>query len=405
MKQKVRVLELVSWFPKATHKGFAGFLRPLMTSLTPRLDVVVLAPKENASEPDCDYGEFPVYKHKQFFCGSPQLAYGSGMLPNLRRNRLLYFVLPVFICYQFLAVRKVLRREKISIVHAHWLMPQGFVAALYKKVVNPEIQVLVTSHGSDLNLLNSWPLSCIKKFVLSAADYVTVVSEPLQQKARQLGCRKEISVIPVGIDPQTFCPTPGPEVWKTPHTRQLLFVGRLVEVKGIMTLFQAMPAILQLYSQTSLTVIGDGNLREQLENFARQHGISKHIHFTGTLANASLPAYYSQADLVIMPSLHEGSPVVLPEALACGALVLASDIPAYRQHIHDGQNGFLFTCADPSDLAEKVIYILDHDAEVQSLKLRSRQYIVEHFDWNVIGQKYSTLITTMVQQPHSVGSA
>ncbi len=387
----MRILEFSSYFPLATSKWWGNFLVILVQKIAQTYSCVVLTSKQYATDPNYSNENLTIYRHKQFLWGSPQLAYGGGMLSNLQNNPLLYVTFPFFLFYQLRELRRVIKREDITLIHAHWLIPQGFIAAVYKRFFDHDIKILVTSHGSDINKLNGTIATLIKKFTLSMIDHITVVSIPLKEKLRQSSYVKPISVIPMGINTETFSPKTQECIFDKQH-KHILFVGRFSEEKGLVYLIQAMPSILRAHPQTHLTLIGDGQLREKIQVMVRDFKLEQHVTFKGFLPNSDLPAYYSQADLVVMPSLNEGSPVVLPEALACGAIVLTSDLPVYQQHIQHGISGFLSKRANSQDIAAKTIDILNRLEALQFLRHQSREYVVKHFDWDVIGQQYIELL-------------
>ena len=375
----------------------SGFVFKLSRELGKKHDVSILAPLEKNTCPEEEVDGITIYRYKYLPLKYAGLSGDEGIMGKLRANRLNMLKVPFFLLAQLWAIRKLAKQRDIHVIHAHWLIPQGFLAVVYKKFCNPSIKIVITCHGSDVNVLRNRFFRLLQKFTLRNADSITPVSHDLESKIQKIGVQnKEISVIPMGIDTQVFQPSDG-NVKKALGIKGmlLLFVGWFNKEKGIPYILRAMPEILKKHPTTTLLLIGDGNLREELEQLVKDLHLTEHVVFNGYVGNSRLPEYYSSADVVLMPSLNEGSPVVLPEALACGAIVIASDLPVYQEHITDGQNGFIVKRADSDDLARKVMYILDHYNDIQDIKNTSRQYIIEHFDWKVIGERYCRLLNSM----------
>ena len=373
-----------------------GFVFELSQQLARREQITLLAPLEKGMPAVQELQNIQIHRYPYLPRPFTGLTDDEGIVGKLRANPFNVLKIPFFLLAQLFALRRLAAQDDIKLIHAHWLIPQGFIAALYKKNFHPRVKVLVTGHGSDIHALTD-PLSmAIKKFTLAHIDHITVVSNQLTPQITSLGYTQDIPVIPMGIDTQLFSPTPGEVFPKDSYN--LFFVGWFNKEKGIEYLLRAMPRILEKFPNITLTLGGDGKLREELERLTQQLHIQDRVLFKGVIAHSELPTYYSSADIVLMPSLNEGSPMVLPEALACGAIVVTSDLPVYQEHVRHGVNGFITRRGDPDDIAEKVIHILAHYPEIQSMKLASRQYIVEHFDWSVIGQQYINLLNRLIEK-------
>ena len=258
-----------------------------------------------------------------------RLAYQGGILANLKKSPALCGLVPLFLAAQLLAAVRLLARHGFQIIHAHWIFPQGMIALLARALSRSRAKVLCTSHGGDLYGLKGVVFRRVKKMVIDACDHLTVVSHSMREDLMQLGVdSRKVSVIPMGVDLQRrFVPPTVPS-----RTESLLFVGRLVEKKGLRYLLEAMPKIIERYRQAQLTVIGDGPNRHDLEILVKGLGLRAHVQFLGALNNDELPAIYQRAKIVVFPSVvsddgdREGFGLVLVEALGCGC---AAWLPTY----------------------------------------------------------------------------
>jgi glycosyltransferase involved in cell wall biosynthesis len=173
----------------------------------------------------------------------------------------------------------------------------------------------------------------LERLALRRADAVILTTAAMkQQVAGQYGIAPErIAVIPNFVDTELF--RPDPQV--TPLPGRILFVGRLEPEKNL-------PAVLEALKQTpgaSLALVGQGSQGPALAAYAQQHGLA--VEFLGRIPNTRLPEEIRRAEVFILPSLYEGHPKALIEAMACGAAVIGSDAPGIRELIRHEETGLL----------------------------------------------------------------
>lgn len=192
-----------------------------------------------------------------------------------------------------------------------------------------------------------------------------------------------------------------------PGTRQnngsLLFVGRLVEKKGLRYLIDALPLILKKHPQASLRIAGDGPEKGTLQLQSKRLGINDHVRFLGAVKNKSLPDLYRTADVVVFPSViagggdREGFGLVLVEALGCECATVVTDLPAMQDIIVDGKTGFVVPQKNVQKLAEKIVSLLDDPEMGRSVGKEGRRFVVERYDWNIIAKQYAALIESIAR--------
>ena len=134
-------------------------------------------------------------------------------------------------------------------------------------------------------------------------------------------------------------------------------------------------------------------LKEDLKKIASDLNISDKIIFTGFIANDELPKYFLSADIVVIPSLSEGCPVVMEEAMACSSIVVTSDIEAFQSHIKNDINGYMVPVKNSDALAEKIIEVLENKNELNSIRENARKYALENFDWEIVKDRYLKLLS------------
>lgn len=323
------------------------------------------------------------------------LVNDGGIVTNLKRAPWKWLLVPGFFFGLMWTTWCQIRNWRPDVIHAHWLIPQGLVMALLSMLSSRTPPYVVTSHGADLYALRSWPLPALKRFVARRAAALTVVSNAMLDELESLGVsRDKISVKPMGVDLQTRF-TPDQTVIRS--NNELLFVGRLVEKKGVRYLLDALPRIIEAYPDVYLTIAGFGPEEPALRQQTKLLGLEEHINFLGAVTQDGLPALYRRAALFVAPFVatasgdQEGLGLVTVEAIGCGCPVIISDLPAVRDVVSVTQRRV--TSGNSTELAAKIIKLLSKlDEERLTVDRELRRKAVEHFDWSQVAASYSKVL-------------
>jgi glycosyltransferase involved in cell wall biosynthesis len=246
------------------------------------------------------------------------IAYGHGIVGNLRRRPWLVLLLPAFLVSFALAARRAARDA--DLVHAHWL-PSGLAALATGK------PYLVQLWGTDVEIARRAPW--LFRPILRRARLAIAASESLADAARELGAR-DVRVIPGGVE----IPESVGEPEEPPH---VLFVGRLSPEKGIRDFLAATQGLPRV-------IVGAGPIRVP--------------EAVGFVPHAELGAYYERAAVVCVPSHREGYGFVAHEAMAYGRPVVATAVGGLVDAIEDGKTGLLVAPADVAALREALNRLL-----------------------------------------------
>jgi len=306
-----------------------------------------------------------------------------------------YFTLPVETlrkrnCY--LATKssiKALSNNPInfSLIHAHFL-DSGFVGATLKNQCGKPL--VVTAHGGDvydLPFRDAW-YNALARFVLAEADQIITVSRFNAEKLRSLGApSNKLHVIPNGYDEKLFKPIPlykAREILGLPLDKKILLsVGNLVDVKGHKYLIDAMSYVLKKRNDVILVIIGSGDLKENLEKKAKDLDLNHNILFVGGKEHQEIPLWMNSCDLFVLPSLGEGFPTVIPEAMACGKPVVGTRVGGVPEAISSDEFGILVPPKDREALGQAILEALNHKWQSEDILGRaankySWSNIVEH---------------------------
>jgi len=228
------------------------------------------------------------------------------------------------------------------------------------------------------------------KKVLGAADRLIAVCKFVKEDIAKYGINKgKIEVIYNGVDTGFF--KPSKKTFKEKYSDRfdvlLVFVGRLIQQKGLPYLIDAMAEIVREYPRTGVLITGRGKEKEKLEARVRNLALDKNIVFSGFIPEEQLPNLYSSADIFVLPSLWEVLPIALLEALACGAPLLVSDAGGNPEVVENGINGFTFKRRDTQGLAEKIRMMIDDEKTRKRMGKKSREIAVKKFDWEQIAKR------------------
>jgi len=322
------------------------------------------------------------------------LVNDGGIAANLRKYPWKLLLVPGFVLGQYFAARRLLKRRKVDLIHAHWLIPQGLIARWLKS--QGEIPYLVTSHGGDLFGLRGQALEAIKRRVAHSSSAMTVVSTAMREEAQRIGLQPpKLDVIPMGVDLQQRFVV-DPSVQRV--NNEILFVGRLVAKKGLVHLLKAMPKVLKSRPDVVLNIAGFGPEESALRLQARELGIESRVNFLGAMPQQDLPKLYRRASVFVAPFIRdasgdqEGLPVVLMEAIGCGCPVIVGDVAGIRDLLGAAAVEVCVNSQDTDALSTAVLATLDVPMQALERARAIRQAVSTHIDWQVIAAAYADVL-------------
>ncbi len=311
---------------------------------------------------------------------------GGGLPIVWRKYPLARFQILPFIFAHSLATARY--AQDCDLIHAHWTLSAA-VAVLGKW--KHRRRILGTVHGSDIFQVARHPVGgSITREALKRCDYVVAVSNALMKAAIALGVDpKKIQVVSNGVNTDVFAP-PSDDC----REKTILYVGSLIERKGVKYLILALPEILRNFPDYRLVLIGDGHELQILRTLANELGVANRVEFLGFVGHGEVRKWMQRAQLVVLPSLEEAQGVVLLESLSCGTPVVASQVDGIPDVISPDV-GILVPPAVPAALSRAIQVILGNPTLWANMSRCARERAVIYYDWNVVARQWIDLYACM----------
>jgi len=328
-----------------------------------------------------------IYKESHYF--EEQNSIKVYRFPFFARNKLLieyqkipYLRMLLYYTNGSLLTMYTALRNGCNIIHIHWAIPTGLIGVWVGALIRKPL--VVTIHGSDLRMALE-KSSFVRRlfiYVCKRANHLNCVSEVQKKELERLGVpSRKISTIPMGID-AAFLETGknrGVESKNRPMT--ILSNRNLLPIYNVSLLIQAIPIILKDEPETKFRIAGDGSERKALQREADSLNINSSVEFLGRVPHEEMPNLLSQADIYVSTSLHDGTSVSLLEAMGSGVFPVVTDIPANREWITNGENGFLVSADEAESLASKIIDAIRNQELVRKSREGNRLIVEQKALW------------------------
>jgi glycosyltransferase involved in cell wall biosynthesis len=373
------------------------------------------------------------------------------MEADVRMRGETYWLAPLFFAAGVAATLRWCRQHRPDVIHAHWLLPNGFFGAVASRALG--IPLVVSIPGSDALVAGQNPLfRAMARFTLDQAGLVTANSHALRDVAiHELGADPtRFDLIIYGVDPQALRPDPSGTAeqraqWGVPTGALLLLaVGRMVYKKGFDVLLRALAILKQhgllsppqhsnlpthqsidppIYQSTNpptyqstnlptyqprptlppihLALIGDGDLWQEWQGLAHDLGLDDHVHWLGRVPFDQMGRAYNAADALVMPAVTrpaDGLNVCVLDAMACARPVIGATAAGNELVIQDGVNGWITPEQDPHALAAAILRLAAlSPAQRAAMGQASRHLIETQFGWPHLAKRYLDHFTRLMQ--------
>lgn len=303
--------------------------------------------------------------------------------------------------FPWLAYRRAVSlasEKKYNLIWAMMANQAGWAALKFKKQF-PRMKYLLTLQEGDSEFdiwLRTFFIRPLYKNIYRRADYLQAISNYLAARARKMGAKCPIEIVPNGVKVQSGI---GDGTQKK-NSQNIITVSRLVKKNGVEDLIKSIALLVNNnQSPVNLTIIGDGVLRLQLEKLAQDLKIRQQVEFIGQVANRKVYEYLSQARVFVRPSLSEGLGNAFLEAMSCGVPVIGTPVGGIPDFLKEGETGWFCEVRNPESIAEKIKYILDEKNKVEVERVINNAYklVSEKYNWNKISIEFEIIINKLLQ--------
>jgi glycosyltransferase involved in cell wall biosynthesis len=395
------VVMVTTSYPRFPGDAIGTFMEPIARGIAERGHAVhvVLPWHPRLSRPSAEGG---VHFHPFRYAPTASLnvfGYAGALSEDVRLKRSAWLVAPLALAAAWRAAATVSRRVGATVMHGHWVVPGGAVAA----AAAGRLPLVVSLHGSDVYVAERHAAArTVARWTFGRAERVTACSEDLRERAIALGLTADRSeTIPYGVDAGRFAPNPAvrsavrAQLAVGADDPLVFTAGRLVRKKGFEFLIDAAAILARRWPALVCAVGGGGDLERELAARARAQGVGDRVRFLGVLAQNAVADHLAAADVVVVPSVHDtsgnvdGLPNVVLEALASGTPLVASAVGGIPAVVADGRTGFLVPERDVEALAGAIDRLLGdgtlrerigREARSEAVKLRNWERVAERFE-------------------------
>jgi glycosyltransferase involved in cell wall biosynthesis len=392
----LRILFLTQTFPRFAHDSSGPFIRDLARGLARAGDWVrVLVPDgpEVRSERLDDGVEVRSFRYAPR--AFETVGYGRSLHADERLRSASALASPLYLLGARRALARELRSDSWDLVHAHWIVPNGLLAAPLAGAV----PLAIGLHGSDVFLAERFWVRGWARRALSRASLLTSCSPELARRIEAIGFeRAKTRVIPYGVDIELFRPDPARRsIWRerlgVPEAAPMaLSVGRMATKKGFHVLLGELDELFRRVPDLHLVLAGGGDRLDEWRRATERW--RPQVHFPGAVMHDSLPDLYRAADLFVLPAVHDahgnvdGLPNVILEAMATGLPVIASAISGIPLAVSEGLNGRLVPEADGGALVEALAELAVSAGECRRMGQESRRRAEADLTWDAVAGQY-----------------
>ncbi|MCK5022454.1 MAG: glycosyltransferase family 4 protein [Candidatus Pacebacteria bacterium] len=344
--KKVKVLMLTSSYPLG--ENISGpFIKTIAEGLVQKgIDVkVMMFSAAGKYKKKKDEG-ITVIEYPYSLLLPPALHKHRGLIPSIKNSMYAKIELPLYLIHTFYYLNKIPKKD-YDVVHAHWYVPSGFIAALAKGLTKKPL--ITTAWGAEFHLPKNTIIKKILNFVNRRSDVKVTVSEYMKSKAKDYKIdMKDIIIIPNAVNTKDFTAE------KRKHEKIIIAtMRRFVPEKRIQDIIKAISLLpMNIKSKIKVWLIGDGPEKERLVKLTNDLELNNIITFLGMVPHEDIASLLQEIDIYVNPSIQEGMATANLEAMAAGVCPVATQGVGNDEVIANGQTGFLYPPKDVSCLAD-----------------------------------------------------
>jgi glycosyltransferase involved in cell wall biosynthesis len=398
------VIMIATSYPRFAGDGVGSFMEPIAKSVAARNhDVHLVAPWHPLIDrrPSEDGVVFHFYRYAPVRALNV-FGYAAGMRADTNLRASAWLAAPLALAAGWATARRVAARHRATVLHGHWVVPGGVMAA----TARGGRPLVISLHGSDVYVAERHRLvGAAARAVFRRAGWITACSDDLRRRAIALGADPaRIETVPYGVDTGRFAPSA--DIRQRVRAElgvgdaPLVFsAGRLVSKKGFEYLIDATALLAGRIPGVHLAIAGDGDLRDALGRRARGTAA---VTLVGSRTQDDVGRLAAAADVVAVPSIHDaqgnvdGLPNFALEAMATGTPVVATRVGGLPQAIEDGVTGRLVPERDALALAEAIASLLSDPRGARRIGEAARAAVTRQFGWDRVAERFEAAYDRVV---------
>ncbi len=310
--------------------------------------------------------------------GPPIDKLSYRILPKLCKNPVLNFIFTPFI------LLKEVRKQKADLILAYHFQPHFYFAYIVSLFTG--IPYIVAQTGTDAQNNADRPIiGKILKHILKKAKYFNVPGKDTYNFWISRGIPQEkLNILHSTINVNLFKPN------NVTKEYDIIFVGRLAEVKRLDKLIKATKEIVQKIPNVKICIVGSGPLEITLKTQVKEYNLTSNFDFVGLQSN--IYEWLNKAEIFVMTSDSEGLPCAMMEAMSCGLLCLGPDVNNMADLLVEGETGYLFQTNDIEELSNKLIYLLENKHCLDEIRSNARNLIINEHSYEYAKNLWSNAL-------------
>ncbi|NLY43080.1 MAG: colanic acid biosynthesis glycosyltransferase WcaL [Clostridiaceae bacterium] len=331
--------------------------------------------------------------------------YNVIVLTAKRENEELFPFKNVYTCTNIYRINnyfsRIIKRKNVRLIHVKF----GTSFLKYFELIKSiQLPCIVSFHGYDAsqNLKQPLILSKYKRILFPNTDHIITVSPKLKENLIGAGCPPhKITVLWSGVNVEKFWYKP--RTIKNNENVKILCVARLTEKKGLEYLIKAFHRVVKVRPYTELSIVGEGPLKRNLAKMIANLNLTHKIRMINFIPHDKIVDVMHKHHIFCLPSVvsssgnEEGIPNVLKEACATGMPVVSTYHSGIPCVVKNGKNGFLVPERDVAQLADKLIYLVDHPEVWEDMGLFGRKNVEENFNKYTQAKKLEHLYSSFIE--------
>lgn len=296
-------------------------------------------------------------------------------------------------------IAEVAQEASLDVLHVHYAIPHSVSAMLASQMLGGKLPFITTLHGTDVTLVGADPSYLpITRFAIQSSPAVTCISHHLfKEVVRVFRTDRRIEVIPNFVNGAIYRPLDDPVLrarYADPEERLVTHLSNFRPVKRILDCIEVFARILRTVP-SRLVMIGDGPDRQAAESLAAQLGIRDRVNFLGKLKNVA--PLLGITDVLLLPSQMESFGLAVLEAMACGAVPIATNVGGVPEVVIDGVDGYLRPVGDTHGMAQAAESVLRDPDRMHRMSTAARRTALTRFGSESVVPMYESLYETVLQ--------